>query len=278
MRGLRSPTSLSPPPSPNWPAVPSPSFSRRRTLPLLGACLCLVVLFNSLVKTPTHDTARWTQLFSTTPAVPRATLGTDLSFSDYLDAHWPLGADGKQHQHLWITLADGLFAKTGAANLDGFIRQLNVERRQKYGRTVKDTYLVTLCLDEACVVECAERGMHAYGGFERQRPEQILCVLFVLLIPPPASRSSDQQPSCRRATWPKLASLIEGLPRRDLFFTDADISFAQDPYPHMEPLMDKYDLLAQENDAFSHFNTGASRRLVSLVSLGPLEPLRAASS
>ncbi|GAA5900021.1 hypothetical protein JCM8208_005567 [Rhodotorula glutinis] len=232
MRGLRSPPQYSPPSSPSWPPSPT-SFNRRRTLPVLGACLCLVVFFNSLVKAPTAGTARWSQLFSTSSAVPTATLGADLSFSDYLDAHWPLGSNGHQHEHLWITLADGLFAKTGAANLDAFVRQLNVERRHKYGRKVKDTFLVTLCLDDACVDECAERGMHAYGGFERQRPEQIL-----------------------KATWPKLASLIEALPERDLFFVDADVSFAQDPYPHMEPLMDKYDLLAQENDAFEHFNTG----------------------
>ncbi|KPV76300.1 uncharacterized protein RHOBADRAFT_52325 [Rhodotorula graminis WP1] len=223
MRGLRSPPLYSPPLSPSWPPSPT-SFNRRRTLPLFGACLCLFVFFNSLFKAPTAGTTRWSQLFSASSAVPTATLGADLSFSDYLDAHWPLDAKGQQHEHLWITLADGLFAKTGAANLDGFIRQLNVERRQKYGRKVKDTFLITLCLDEVCVEECAERGMHAYGGFERQRPEQIF--------------------------------LIEALPERDLFFVDADVSFAQDPYPHMEPLIPKYDLLAQENDAFEHFNTG----------------------
>ncbi|BGP38689.1 hypothetical protein JCM10449v2_002624 [Rhodotorula kratochvilovae] len=164
--------------------------------------------------------------------LPRATLGGDLSFSDYLDAHFPRSVTTTQ-PHIWITLADGLFSRTGAANLDTFVEQLNAERRAKYGSRKPETRLVTLCLDEACVDECARRGMYAYGGFERERPEQIL-----------------------RATWPKLASLIEGLPHRDLFFVDVDVSFAQDPYPHMEPLMKKFDILAQENDAFEHFNTG----------------------
>lgn len=49
---------------------------------------------------------------------------------------------------------------------------------------------------------------------------------------------------------------MEILPSRSLFFVDADVSFALDPYPHLEPLMKRFDILAQENDAFEHFNTG----------------------
>ncbi|GAA6064305.1 hypothetical protein JCM10212_002737 [Sporobolomyces blumeae] len=164
---------------------------------------------------------------------PKATTGADGdSFTSYLDFHFPRSHD----VHLWITLADRDFVGTGAANLEEFVRQLNRERRHAHRggkRQAKETRLVTLCLDDACVEECGERGMYCYGGFERRRPEQIL-----------------------RATWPKLASLIETLPMRDVLFVDADVAVKQDPYPHMEPLMNEFDILAQENNAFEHFNTG----------------------
>ncbi|GJN87480.1 hypothetical protein Rhopal_000429-T1 [Rhodotorula paludigena] len=158
-------------------------------------------------------------------------MGDDLTFADYLDSHFPLGK--RQSPLLWITLADSLFADTGAANLHTFVEQLNSERRTRYFGWKPDTKLVVLCLDENCVQKCAERGMYAYGGYERTRPEQIL-----------------------RATWPKIAAFMEILPSRSLFFIDADVSFALDPYPHLEPLMKRFDILAQENDAFEHFNTG----------------------
>lgn len=29
-----------------------------------------------------------------------------------------------------------------------------------------------------------------------------------------------------------------------------------DPYPHLEPLMEKFDVLAEENRAFEHINSG----------------------
>ncbi|GAA5855419.1 hypothetical protein JCM8547_007819 [Rhodosporidiobolus lusitaniae] len=167
------------------------------------------------------------------PRFPRAVLGEDISFTDYLDAHFPVSSSGDE-PYVWITLADRLFAATGAANMDVFVRQLNEERRVKYGGRKKETRLVTLCLDRECVEECDRRGMYAYGGFERTRPEQIL-----------------------KATWPKLASLIETLPHRDVFFVDSDVFFAQDPYPHMEPLIaEGFDMIAQENRAWGHINTG----------------------
>ncbi|KAJ8295936.1 hypothetical protein OF846_001270 [Rhodotorula toruloides] len=163
--------------------------------------------------------------------LPRAIYGTNITFTDFLNTHFPLS--DPQPPHIWITLADELFAETGAANLQTFVDQLNAERRHKYKGKKRETRLVTLCLEDGCVEECARRGMYAYGGYEKTRPKQIL-----------------------KATWPKLASLIDTLQHRDVFFIDADISFAQDPYPHMEPLMEKYDIIAQENDAFEHFNSG----------------------
>ncbi|GAA6050797.1 hypothetical protein JCM3770_001651 [Rhodotorula araucariae] len=240
MRGLLSP-SLPQSPRSSWVPAEVRERRHRRVLPIVGVALCLLILLHTILPSAAPPTAgsgertgtRWTRLFSFgSRRVPRATLAADLSFSDYLDAHFPHPKTRPQ-PHLWITLADSLFARTGAANLHAFVQQLNDERRAKYGKRTRETRVITLCLDEACVDECARRGMYAYGGFERQRPEQIL-----------------------RATWPKLASLIEGLPRRDLFFVDADVSLSQDPYPHMEPLMDRFDILAQENDAFEHFNTG----------------------
>jgi len=177
MHGLASSSPpLRLPPSSSW-LVPSPSsLNRRCTLPLLGALLCFFALLHAVVEVPDERAARLRQLFSLEPAVPKATLGADLSFTQYLDAHWPLERRTQQ-PHLWITLADGLFARTGAANLDAFVRLLNLERRRKYGRKTRETHLVTLCLDEPCVVECAQRDMYAYGGFTRQKPEQILCAL-----------------------------------------------------------------------------------------------------
>ncbi|KAM0748571.1 hypothetical protein T439DRAFT_358457 [Meredithblackwellia eburnea MCA 4105] len=58
------------------------------------------------------------------------------------------------------------------------------------------------------------------------------------------------------ATWPKIAGLIDILPFRDTFFIDSDVYFLYDPYPTMLPLMQEYDIIAQENDAYDHFNTG----------------------
>jgi hypothetical protein len=37
---------------------------------------------------------------------------------------------------------------------------------------------------------------------------------------------------------------------------DHPLADRSDPYPHLEPLMEKFDILAQENEALEHFNTG----------------------
>lgn len=105
---------------------------------------------------------------------PRATNGEDdSSFTDYLNSHFPLDKPNFPPPYIWITLSDSDFMP-GAANLDVFARQLNEERREKYGRNTRTTVVVTLCLDEGCVEECRQRGMYCYGGYERRRPEQIL--------------------------------------------------------------------------------------------------------
>ncbi|GAA6064304.1 hypothetical protein JCM10212_002736 [Sporobolomyces blumeae] len=165
-----------------------------------------------------------------------ATAASNLTLTEYIDSHFPPDLAEVDTPHLWITLADARFAATGAANHDVFFKQLNAERRAHYGKLnqrVRDSVIVTLCLDSACPAECMRRDMYCYEGFESRRPSEIL-----------------------PATWPKLASLIELLPNRDVFFVDADVAIRQDPYPVLEPLMEKHDVLAQENVAYDHFNTG----------------------
>ncbi|TKA57416.1 hypothetical protein B0A53_00645 [Rhodotorula sp. CCFEE 5036] len=155
------------------------------------------------------------------------------TFLEYLDAHFPLSGGQTPPPHIWITLAETQYVRTGVANLDLFVRQLNSERSAKFGGTEPQTRLVVLCLDDECLRECGQRQIYAYGGYERVRPPQVM-----------------------RATWPKVGAFIDVLPHRALFFVDADVSFRADPYPHLEPLMEKFDILAQENEALEHFNTG----------------------
>ncbi|GAA5834791.1 hypothetical protein JCM11251_003663 [Rhodosporidiobolus azoricus] len=179
------------------------------------------------------------------PPAGSTTSDPSVSLNQYLDSHFGPPSTSPYSPHVWITMADQLWARTGTAALHTFIERLNAERRAKYGKRkggVRDTRLVVLCLDEGCVDEVAKYkdvhgrdagGGYAYAGYKWNRPDKILV-----------------------STWPKLAAFIEVLPRRDLFFVDSDVAYRYDPYPYMEPLMETYDLLAQENDAFDHFNTG----------------------
>lgn len=115
--------------------------------------------------------------------LPRAIYGSNVTFTEYLDTHFPLSE--ARPPHIWITLADELFAETGAANLQTFVDQLNQERRHKHQGKKRETRLVTLCLDDGCVEECARRGMYAYGGYEKTRPKQILCVALLARVRAP---------------------------------------------------------------------------------------------
>lgn len=123
--------------------------------------------------------------------LPRAIYGTNITFTDFLNTHFPLS--DPQPPHIWITLADELFAETGAANLQTFVDQLNAERRHQYKGKKRETRLVTLCLEDGCVEECARRGMYAYGGYEKTRPKQILCVASSASRRPSLIRSFSQQ-------------------------------------------------------------------------------------
>lgn len=135
--------------------------------------------------------------------------------------------------YVWITLADADWVEQGTAALVAFVNQLNAEYAQLEPERRRHTALVTLCLDDGCLAKCDRLGFHCYGGYEHTRPKQML-----------------------RATWPKVRGLADVLRQRDVFFVDSDVFFRADPYPHMEPLMAGHDVLASENDAFGHVNTG----------------------
>ncbi|GAA5924637.1 hypothetical protein JCM3775_005430 [Rhodotorula graminis] len=180
------------------------------------------------------------------PLASAASNDPSVSLSAYLDSHFgPPTRPLAQQPHVWLTMADALWARTGTAALHAFVERLNSERRARYGARegrVRDTRLVVMCLDDGCVDEVAKYkdahgrdagGGYAYGGWRWNRPDKILV-----------------------STWPKLAAFIEVLPHRDLFFVDSDVAFRYDPYPYMEPFMATHDLVAQENDSFDHFNTG----------------------
>ncbi|KAM0787275.1 hypothetical protein ACM66B_006508 [Microbotryomycetes sp. NB124-2] len=190
-----------------------------------------------------HDQVRHQQPSTTMARAVMAT-GGQPSLTEYLDSHFPLNDDGNAAHHVWLTLSDGHWMTTGTHALHTFAQQLNKERTAAYASSststrggkdnhVKDTAVVALCIDEQCVRNAEDRGMYAYGGYQFTRPEKILA-----------------------STWPKLAALIETTKHRDIFFVDSDVSFRYDPYPHMEPHMKTHDIVAQENDAFDHFNTG----------------------
>ncbi|GAA5965165.1 hypothetical protein JCM3765_002863 [Sporobolomyces pararoseus] len=226
-------------PHPSSPLLPhSPPYishrPRRLVQALFKSSLAALAIFSIYSLVTRYVDSDGSRTYTRLSKVGRAS--SNLTFTDFLNAHFPLDLELNESPHVWITLADYEFTGTGAANLDVFFKQLNVERRSFYGkegRKVRNSVLVTLCLDEGCAQECESRGMYCYEGYESTRPAMI-----------------------RHATWPKLASLIETLPNRDVFFIDADIGFRQDPYPHLEPLMSQYDILMQENLAFAHANSG----------------------
>ena len=196
--------------------------------------------------------------------IPRATNGLDLvwengerrqlTLTEYLDFHFPehdgrmrdampllgwavpsLGNKYKRagKSYVWLTLADDRWLDQGTTTMARFVDQLNDEHAKLPPEQRRHTALVTLCLNDECVAKCDEHDLYCYGGFEHTRPAPML-----------------------RATWPKVKGLSEILLSRDIFFVDSDVFFRYDPYPFMEPLMDTFDILASENDALNHFNTG----------------------
>ncbi|GAA5901629.1 hypothetical protein JCM6882_006028 [Rhodosporidiobolus microsporus] len=241
------------------------SLTPRAKKLLAVAVLAIVVVGGPLVRSAGDRGADGTELRSGATPVRHAADGTlraglfrpaagatsndpSVSLNQFLDSHFGPPSSSSSSPHVWITMADQLWARTGTAALHTFVERLNAERRAKYGKRkggVRDTRLVVLCLDEGCVDEVAKYkdvhgrdagGGYAYAGYKWNRPDKILYAWV--------------------STWPKLASFIEVLPRRDLFFIDSDVAYRYDPYPYMEPFMETHDLVAQENDSFDHFNTG----------------------
>lgn len=197
-----------------WTAIRR-SHAGRRSLLLIAFSSLVYLVYHGIpahakTKTPhgsaqVSASAQWREV----PApnrhgIARVSPGRRETFLQYLDAHFPLSRHRgtSPPPHIWITLAEARYIRTGVANLDLFVRQLNSERSAKYGPSKPETRLIVLCLDDECLYECGARGMYAYGGYERVRPPQVM-----------------------RATWPKVGAFIDVLPHRDLFFVDADVSF-----------------------------------------------------
>lgn len=111
---------------------------------------------------------------SNSGALSRAILAKDgTTFSTYLTTHFPLSSATSPTPHLWLTLADGHWATTGTLALHTFVQRLNRERKAAGRGDRRETRLVVLCLDEACVRNCEERGMWAYGGYQFTRPDKV---------------------------------------------------------------------------------------------------------
>lgn len=152
------------------------------------------------------DLTDWRQIYAAGHTqAPRVSPGLDATFLEYLAAHFQPADElaPVPPPHIWITVAETRYVRSGVAKLDLFLRQLNSERAARFTRHPKpETRLAVLCLDDECLRECGQRQIYAYGGYERVRPPQV-----------------------RRATWPKVGAFINVLPHRDLFFVDADVSF-----------------------------------------------------
>lgn len=197
-----------------WTAIRRSHAGRRSLFLIAFSCLVYLVYHGIPARAtskPLHEPAQvsaveqWREAPAPTHhGIARVSAGSKETFLQYLDAHFPLSRQRgtSPPPHLWITLAEARYVRTGVANLDLFVRQLNSERRAKYGPSKPETRLIVLCLDDECLYECGARGMYAYGGYERLRPPQVM-----------------------RATWPKVSAFIDILPHRDVFFVDADVSF-----------------------------------------------------
>lgn len=196
-----------------WTSLRRSRAGRRALLVIAFSCLVYLVLHAGMPaqasprarrdRPRVRDLADWRGVYASRhPGIARVSPGHSETFLEYLDAHFPPSSGQTPPPHIWITLAETEYVRTGVANLDLFVRQINSERSAKFGGTEPETRLVVLCLDDECLCECGQRQIYAYGGYERVRPPQVM-----------------------RATWPKVGAFIDILPHRDLFFVDADVSF-----------------------------------------------------
>ena len=155
--------------------------------------------------------------------LPRAVLGRDQSFASYLDARFPLVPDlaetmdtlpdgSKMGPHVWLTMADEAWVQSGARALDVFVRALNAERRAKYGEMARETVVVTLCLDEACLEECENAGMYCYGGYTFTKPPLVSWTKWIPLAKGVCHRADAQHPTSNR--WRSSSTYTHPLARR----------------------------------------------------------------
>jgi hypothetical protein len=162
---------------------PSPPYASHRPRRILHfvfkSSLAVLAIFSIYTLVNRYDIDSGLRSYTSLSRVARAS--SNLTLSEFLNAHFPLDLELNDSPHLWITLADYEFTGTGAANLDVFFKQLNVERRAFYGkegRKPRDSVLVTLCLDEGCARECEKRNMYCYEGYENTRPPMVSYLYF----------------------------------------------------------------------------------------------------
>lgn len=185
--------------------VKVPMSRSRKVLLSLALVGALVVSAPFILRLDAHTSAytseraaSWASL-SATPSepkeapdgTPRAGLFAPLAGSTepsvslraYFDSHF--GRPSSSRYHVWVTMADAGWARTGSAAMHSFVEQLNAERRVRYGQRtggVKETRLVVLCLDEECIDVVGRYknaygedagGGYAYGGYLHNRPEKV---------------------------------------------------------------------------------------------------------
>lgn len=185
--------------------VKAPMSRSRKVLLSLALVGVLIVSTPFILRLDAHTSAytseraaSWASL-STAPSepkeapdgTPRAGLFAPLAGSTepsvslraYLDSQF--GPPSSSRYHVWITMADARWARTGSAAMHAFLEQLNAERRVRYGRRTggaKETRLVVLCLDEECIDVVGQYknaygkdagGGYAYGGYLHNRPEKV---------------------------------------------------------------------------------------------------------
>lgn len=135
-----------------------------------------------------------------------------VSLRSYLDSHF--GPSSSSRYHVWVTMADAGWARTGTAAMHAFIEQLNAERRVRYGRRTggaKETRLVVLCLDEECIDVVGRYrnaygkdagGGYAYGGYLHNRPEKVRPFSFCCSTSGSSRRAVMRVPGCRFCKQP----------------------------------------------------------------------------
>lgn len=296
--------------------VQVPMSRSRKVLASLALIGVLIVsaLFILRLDAPTsaHTTVRaasWASL-STAPSepkeapdgTPRAGLFAPLagsaepsvSLRSYLNSHF--GPSSSSRYHVWVTMADAGWARTGSAAMHAFIEQLNAERRVRYGRRTggaKETRLVVLCLDEECIDVVGRYknaygtdagGGYAYGGYLHNRPEKVRSCSFCRVRLASSHRAmlrllaadlvSSRLPFCdwRQLSHSSLAltntgSSADRLLGRNLRVREESLfmgkPLACDPHPASSPQLSSKCCRTENSSLSTPTSTSASERLLS---------------